>query len=367
MMRSPRYPRRRRPPWWPENEPWPPSDRRQIWRHGRARFVRRIAVLFAVLLFLSVLGVASLISSIAGTASGVSARQRSSSAIAVVSGVALFGLLFLATRRFGAPLGGIVEAANRVADGDFRARVDEHGPPSVRMVGAAFNTMAARLDAQDQQRRQLLADIAHELRTPLSVIQGRLEGFLDGVYPRDDARLEQLLEETRLLSRLVDDLRRLAHIESGTFALQKEPTDLAILAQDVINSSSGDAGQRQVTMRLEAARDLPSISVDPLRIREVLANLVSNALYHTPSGGVVSIAVEQTAGRMRLSVTDTGAGIAPEDLPKVFDRFYKGTQSRGSGLGLTIARNLVAAHGGEIHAHSQLGQGTTITVTLPIA
>jgi two-component system sensor histidine kinase BaeS len=365
MMWS-RYHRRRPPQWWPANEPWPPASRAQMWRHGRKRFVRRVAVVFAALLFLSALGLASLVSSIAGGRGfGGTSTRLPPIAAAVVSGVVLLVLLFAVVRRFGVPLGGIVEAANRVAEGDFSARVSEQGPPSLRTVGTAFNTMASRLESQDRQRRHLMAEIAHELRTPLSVIQGRLEGCLDGVYPRDDATLEQLLEETRVLARLVDDLRTLANIESGTLTLQKEPTDLAGLAQDVINSFSDRAENGKISIRLDAPPGLPFIAVDPLRMREVLTNLVSNALHHTPAGGAVSITVSHANARTVVSVTDTGSGIAAHDLPKVFDRFYKGAESRGSGLGLTIARNLVAAHGGEICAASRLGEGTTITVTLP--
>jgi len=362
-MRWHRY-RHRRPPWWPQNEHWPPAARGDVWRRGRARFVRRIAVVFAALLFLSALGGAALASILWG---GGGARLHIAQvAIPVIALIFLFGLLATLVRRVGSPLGDIVEAANRVAEGDFATRITEHGPPPVRVVARAFNSMAARLESQDRQRRHLLADIAHELRTPLSVVQGRLEGLLDGVYARDDARLSEVLDETRLLTRLVEDLRTLAHAESGMLALQKEPTDLAILIQDVVNSLSADAGRRQVSVEVDASADLTLALVDPLRIREVLANLLSNALHHTPAGGVVSIAAKTAYDVFELTVADTGSGIAAEELPKIFDRFYKGSTSRGSGLGLTIARNLVTAHGGTMRAESGQGQGTTITFTLPL-
>jgi signal transduction histidine kinase len=355
-----RYHRRRPPPWWPAGESWPPVDRAHVWRHGRGRFVRRILFLVAGLLFLSAIGTATLISTLFG-AYGPD-RAPHIPPIAIAAGLFLVALFAVAMRRVALPLGDIVEAANRVADGDYSTRITEYGPPSLRTVGSAFNTMAARLESQERQRRHLMADIAHELRTPLSVIQGRLEGVLDGVYPRDDATLSQVIEETRLLARLVEDLRTLANAESGTLTLQKEPTDVAILIQDVVSSFSAEA--RNVSVRVDAAADLPLIAVDPLRIREVLANLLSNALRHTPAGGVVSINARATDGRIVVTVADTGVGIAPEDLPKIFDRFYKGTTSRGSGLGLTIARNLVVAHGGEIAASSRQGEGTIITLTL---
>jgi signal transduction histidine kinase len=244
--------------------------------------------------------------------------------------------------------------------------VPEQGPRSLRAVAHAFNSMTARLEMQDRQRRHLLADIAHELRTPLSVIQGRLEGVLDGVYPRDEAQIRQVLGDARTLSRLVDDLRTLAHAESGTLALDKEPTDLGVLAHDVIDTFSAEAAAGGVSLQLEATAEPPLVLVDPLRIREVLINLMSNALRHTPAGGSVTIAIRAESNRVVVQVADTGKGMTPEETSKVFERFYKGPQSRGSGLGLTIARNLVIAHHGEIRCDSRPGTGTTFTFTLPL-
>jgi signal transduction histidine kinase len=353
---------RHRPPWWPDTEPWPPNNRRSGWKRGRARFMRRIALAFAALLFLSVLGVSTLVSMLFGGRglAGTSAPI----VLVILFGLFLAGLLAVTMRRVGAPLGDVVEAADRLASGDYTARVAEHGPPSLRTVGHAFNSMAARLESQDRQRRQLMADIAHELRTPLSVIQGRIEGLLDGVYPRDDAELGQALAQTRMLARLVDDLRTLAHAESGTLILQREPTDVVALTQEVVDTFSAEAKSRQVSVRLDALPDPPLVSVDPLRLREILMNLLSNALHHTSANGLISIELTATSDRVVVKVADTGTGVAAEDLPKIFDRFYKGSTSRGSGLGLAIARNLVTAHGGEIKADSQQGHGTTITFSL---
>jgi signal transduction histidine kinase len=353
---------RRRPPWWPETEPWPPGQGHAGWKRRRARFMRRIALASGALLFLSAVGVSTLASmllggrGLAGTTAPVG--------LIILFGLFLAGLLVVSLRWVGRPLGDVVEAANRVASGDYGARVAEHGPPSLRTVGHAFNSMAARLESQDRQRRQLMADIAHELRTPLSVIQGRMEGLLDGVYPRDDGQLSQVVAETRMLARLVDDLRTLAHAESGTLTLQKEPTDVVILAQEVVDALAGEATSREVSFRLSAPPDLPLVSVDPLRVREILMNLLSNALHHTPANGVISIDLSAISDRITMKVADTGTGIAAEDLPRIFDRFHKGATSRGSGLGLAIARNLVAAHGGNIEADSQPGGGTTITFSL---
>src|ERR1700730_13564191 len=245
MMRY-RHSRRRPPSWWPANERWPPENR---WRHGRRRFVRRMAVLFTALLFLSAIGAATLISKLVD-GSGV---QRSPVTILPVVGVTVIGMfivaLFVAAmRRFLVALGDIVEAANRVAEGDYSARVGQQGAPSMRTVGSASNTMASRLETQARQRRDLMADIAHELRTPLSVIQGRLEGLLDGVYPRDDQTIGEVIAETRLLARLVVVLRTLAHAEGGPLTLRKEPTDVVILAQEVVDALAGEAGTRRVTV-----------------------------------------------------------------------------------------------------------------------
>jgi signal transduction histidine kinase len=168
-----------------------------------------------------------------------------------------------------------------------------------------------------------------------------------------------------MLSRLVDDLRTLAHTESGTLALQKESTDIGVLINEAVASFSAAAAERRVSLDVHVAADLPLIDVDPLRIREVLTNLISNAMRHTPEGGRVSVTASANAKSIVLSVADTGSGIAAADLPKIFDRFYKGRASGGSGLGLTIARNLVVAHGGEIHADSIEGKGTTMSVRLP--
>ncbi|MGH9409468.1 MAG: sensor histidine kinase [Vicinamibacterales bacterium] len=277
--------------------------------------------------------------------------------------VALFAV---GLRRVGSPVGDIVDAAERVADGDFTARIDSRGPRPIRTVGRAFNTMTERLAAHDRQRRELMAEVAHELRTPLTVIQGKLEGLLDGLYPRDDHHLGNVLDEARVLARLVEDLRTLANAETGVLTLEKEPTDLAMLAGDVVASLSAEAAARQVTVRLEAPPTLPTIVIDPVRVRQVLANLVSNALHFAPAGGRVMVSARADDHDVTMAVADTGVGIRAEDLPKVFDRFYKGDASRGSGLGLTIARRLIEAHGGTIRAESTAGHGATMTFTLPI-
>ncbi len=357
---------RDRPPWWPMNEPWPPRGGPYAWRRHRARFTRRVGLLFALALVLMAVGLTTVASWIASSAN-VPLLVRPQRAFFAI--VWLFVLLAMFRRlmgRFGTPLGEIVEAADRVAEGDYSVRTREYGSRWMRTLARAFNSMTTKLQAQDLQRRHLMADIAHELRTPLAVLEGRLEGMLDGVYPRDEGQIAAVLHETRMLTRLVDDLRTLAHTESGTLALQKESTDIGILIGDAAAAFSGEAAGRKVTLDVTAPADLPLVSVDPLRIREVLVNLISNAIRHTPEGGRVSVTAASQPATIRVTVSDTGSGISAADLPKIFDRFYKGRSSHGSGLGLTIARNLVVAHGGEIRADSVEGKGTEMTFTLPV-
>jgi two-component system OmpR family sensor kinase/two-component system sensor histidine kinase BaeS len=274
-------------------------------------------------------------------------------------------LFLLVMRRVGRPLGDVVGAADRVAQGDFAVRVRERGPPWLRSVARAFNSMTSRLERQQRQRRELMADVAHELRTPLAIMQGRLEGMIDGIYPRDERQVAQVLEDTRVLARLVEDLRTLAHAESGTLALQKEPTDVGVLLHDAIASLRSAADARRITLTVREASDLPLVEIDPVRIREVVTNIVANAVRYSPDGSEVVVEPRADGNQLMVTVRDSGTGIAPDDLPRIFDRFYKGAASSGSGLGLAIAHNLVKAHGGTITAQSREGDGTTITFSLP--
>jgi signal transduction histidine kinase len=281
---------------------------------------------------------------------------------------AALALLILApsVRMLALPLGDLVEAAQRVEAGDLDLQVRTRGPRELRALARAFNAMLDRLRQNEVQRRQLLADVTHELRTPVAVLQGNLEAMVDGVYPADAEHLGPLVEETRLLSRLIDDLRTLSLAESGVLELHREPTDLGVLIGEVIAAFCAQAESGGVRLLADVPDDLPLAEIDPLRLREVLLNLTTNALRHTPPGGEVRIAAAATADSLRFSVADTGTGIAPEDLPHVFERFYKTADSTGSGLGLAIARNLVLAHGGKIEAESAVGRGTTISFSLPL-
>jgi len=268
-------------------------------------------------------------------------------------------------RRFASPLHAVMDAADRVADGDYGARVQEFGAPPMRALAHSFNTMTERLQNADRLRRNVMADVAHELRTPLSVLQGRLEGLIDGVYPRDDGQLAELLEETHVLSRLIEDLRTLALSDAGALPLQKEPTNPVDLVQDVVRSMQPEADRRSVSLGANASRETAMIDLDAVRIREVLTNLLSNALRHSAAGGSVTVSVSEKDESVAVTVRDAGEGMSPEQLSRMFERFYKGEGSQGSGLGLSIAKSIVTAHGGHISASSERGKGTTIEFTVP--
>ncbi|MDQ2964539.1 MAG: HAMP domain-containing histidine kinase, partial [Chloroflexota bacterium] len=274
-------------------------------------------------------------------------------------------------RRVAGSLDEMVDAAGRVESGDYSVRVLEpnRGPRPMRELARGFNEMVTRLEVDEAQRRRLLADVSHELRTPLTVVQGNIEAILDGVHEADEAHLSGILEETRVLGRLVDDLRTVALSESGSLPLHRELTDLSIVATDAVASFRAAAQGAGVDLTVELAEDIPLLEVDPVRIREVISNLVANALRHTPAGG--SIAVDAGVGEagraVVVTVRDTGSGIEPELLPHVFDRFAKGPASRGSGLGLAIARGLVEAHGGSIDVESAPGRGSTFRFQIPLA
>lgn len=264
------------------------------------------------------------------------------------------------------PLADLAGAAEQLADGDPEVRVRVRGPRPVRNLAASFNAMAERLDRSRADRQALLADVTHELRTPLTVIAGGLEAMTDGIHPMDEDHVAPLLAETRLMDRLLDDLRTVSLAEAGALPLHREPTDLAALAADVVAAQGSMAAARGVRL----AADVPSplvTSVDPVRTREILANLIVNALRHTPPGGEVTVRVRADGADALLEVRDTGDGIDAADLVRVFDRFQRRADSGGSGLGLTIVRDLATAHGGSVEAASDgPGRGATFRVRLPI-
>ena len=277
----------------------------------------------------------------------------------------LFGTAARGFRRFAAPLGDLIDAAESVEAGNYGVRVRARGPRELRSLASAFNSMSGRLESSERERRRLLADVTHELRTPLTIMQGNLEALLDGVYPADPAHLEPILDETRVLSRLVDDLRTLSLAEAGALTLHREPTDVGQLLTDSVASFRIQADAAGIELATELDGVLPQADIDPVRMREVLSNLLSNALRYTPRGGTVRVEASVADGKLRVAVRDSGPGIAADALPHIFDRFYKSDESRGAGLGLAIAKSLVVAHGGEIEATSEPGQGTEMRFWLP--
>jgi two-component system sensor histidine kinase BaeS len=350
----------RRPAWWPQGEPFPPVRR---WRRrGPAPFIRFIGC-FVLTVFLLSLAVGGLIGALIGRGEphpfffpfGLIPIL-----IVVLIVVGVAGGL----RRVAQPMDSLIDAARRIESGDYSAQVPEWGSPDLRSVARAFNSMSVRLKAMDEQRRSFLADVTHELRTPLSVIRGQAEAIADGVYPADAAHLAPILDATATLDRLVEDLRTLVLTDAGNLVLNKEPTDIGALARDAVESFRTQAELRGVSLSADIAGSVPTIEVDPARIRQVIGNLLSNAIRHTPAGGSVRVSAASANDQVTITVTDTGEGIPADLLPHVFDRFVRGPHSTGSGLGLAIAHDIVAAHGGRLTVQSDGHSGVTATITL---
>lgn len=372
-MNPPPVSHRQRPPWWPENEEWPP----QHWSHMRGRpFFRRMGCLFLafnLFFFLIFAGIAALVYNALYQRA---IPQTPFIDLILTAGVLLVlflvGMAILGARNFRRTfnqLDELVDASGKVAEGDYSVRVEERGPRGIRSLMRGFNSMAGQLQANDRQRRDMLADLSHELRTPITVIQGNVEGMLDGMYPADETRLQSILEETQILSRLVDDLRTMSLAESGSLHLRREAVDLAPLIREVLAGLEMQAKEKEIRVIFQAG-DVDEVQVDPLRIREVLSNLLSNALRYTPRGGEVEVGLTESrtgGGRtVTIFVRDSGPGIEAADLPHVFDRFYKSSDSGGMGLGLSIARYLVEAHGGTIQAESAPGTGTKTKISFSL-
>lgn len=291
--------------------------------------------------------------------------------IAGLSGVALAIFLGgLSTRQIVAPLGKVATAARRMAKGDLGQRVDIGGSGELAELGEAFNLMASTLSRDRELRQNMVADIAHELRTPLSIIQGNVEAMLDGVLEPDKENLSSLHQETLLLARLVEDLRTLSLAEAGQLRFQPRSLDLRDLSSQVIEGFQTQLDSKRISVALEVPSHLPQAWADPDRTAQVLRNLLSNAVRYTPEGGRIILRLASEADRISVSVEDTGPGIPPEDLPHVFDRFYRVDRSRtrstgGSGLGLAIVKQLVEAQGGRVWAESRLSRGSTFSFYLP--
>ncbi len=288
--------------------------------------------------------------------------------------LAALGLSFFLARRIGRPIELATAAARRMGAGDLSQRVPEGGSAEAVELARSFNRMAEGLATAQRLRQQLVADVAHELRTPLANIHGYLEAIEDGVVAPDETTLGILREEAAGLNRLIDDLQDLAQAEAGELRLDCQAVAPAELLDRAAGAFRARAEERGVTLSVTApAADLPSVDVDTGRIAQVLRNLLQNALTHTPPGGQIRLGARALDRHwVEIAVEDSGAGVPPGDLPHIFERFYRVDSSRsratgGSGLGLTIARQIVTAHGGRIDVASELGRGSRFTFTLPAA
>lgn len=281
-------------------------------------------------------------------------------------------ITFVLSRRVLAPVKSLTYAARRLGQGDLAYRVKPEGRGELAELARTFNAMANNLQHAEQLRRNMVADTAHELRTPLSNIRGYLEAIQDKVVEPDEKTILSLNEEAALLSRLVDDLQELSLAEAGELKLIRQPDSVTELIKRVVAIIQAKAISKGIFLTVDLPEHLPLCDIDSHRIGQVLHNLMDNALAYTPRDGSIAVATREIDGRVEVSVTDTGEGIPPEHLPYIFERFYRVDKSRtratgGHGLGLTIARRLVEAHGGTITAQSEPGKGSRFAFTIPVA
>ena len=290
-------------------------------------------------------------------------------------GAAALGTLLISvvSRKLLAPIKSLSETAQHLGRGDFSRRAPTEGSSELRQLALAFNSMAANLEDAEQQRRNLMADVAHELRTPVSNIQGYLEAVKDGLLQPDEDTIETIHGQVIHLGHLVEDLRLLAQAEAGALKLHRIPGRMSDVLRGCVDAVRPRAEAKGIRVSLEAGDAMPNIEMDATRISQVVNNLLENAIIHTPEGGSVAVNAGVAGdGMVRVAVADTGRGIPPQDLDRVFDRFFRSDPSRsratgGAGLGLTIARQLVEVHGGTIHVENVVPSGARFVFELPIA
>jgi signal transduction histidine kinase len=354
---------------------WP--DRPQPeWRQHRRWIFRRFVVAFLMMVLL----VSGIMALLVRFFTNIFGGNTEISLLVLVGGCSLFitlpvlamGLSWAVFQRLATPVAQAMAVTEAVAEGDFSARMEADTNGRFGKLARSLNKMAAELERNHEQQRQLTADIAHELRTPLHIIQGNLEGILDGVYAPTEEHIQNTLEETQVLAHLVEDLGTLSLAESGRLPLQIESIPVAELLEDVHTSFGGQAESAGINLQVEVATlAYPVVQGDSLRLNQVLGNLVSNAIRHTPAGGTITLTAVPNEDRVQIMVADTGEGIPAADLAHIFDRFWRGDRARthldgaGGGLGLAIAQQLVQAHGGTINVESTVGAGTTFTIDLP--
>lgn len=298
-------------------------------------------------------------------------NQAAVTAALIAGGVSLL-LALLLTYQLLRPVNALTQAANSLAKGDLSQRVSVRGNDELAVLAQTFNHMADSLQKAQKSRRELTADIAHELRTPLAVQRANLEALQDGIYMPTQDNLGSILEQNILLTRLVDDLRTLALAESGELPLEKTSIDFVPLVNRIVERFKSQADQTQVEISITHESSLEhSLQLDPMRFEQILNNLLSNALRHTPSGGKIQITTRIVADSVQLSVHDSGEGIPEEALAHIFERFYRADRSRsraqgGTGLGLAIALHLAQVHGGDLSASNHPQGGALFTLRLPL-
>ncbi len=351
-------PDRHGPPWGEGPPPWvgrggfgPPSGQR----------FRRGAFFALILLVLLVSALATIVTRIAG------GQPPHRGVTVLITVVVLLGIFAIARWlwRGARSVGALMDAADRVAGGDYTTRVGEVPAGQLDRLAASFDQMTEGLQTNEQRRRELLADVAHELRTPLQAIRGSVEGMLDGLYPADADHLRPVLERTELMVRLLDDLRTLSMAEAGVLELHRESVDPRAIAEDSAKAFRESADRRSVSLGVAVSPDAPAtIEADPVRLDEIVANLLTNAVRHAEREVVIRVEPDGPRG-ISFEVEDDGPGIPPDQLPNVFDRFVTSADARGTGLGLAIAKRLVEAHGGTIEATSPPTGGTRVRFRIP--
>ncbi len=349
----------------PNRMDWGPPGRGTPGPYGRAsggRIFRRVMGFMAILILTAAVTGAVV-------ATGLAALEGGERWVVVGLVVVLFVAFGLFLRRqmtrTWAPVGELLDATQKLADGDAAVRIQRRDRSPFGRVAESFNVMAARLEEEETRRRRLLADLGHELRTPLTVIRGEIEAVLDGLHPPDS--LSGVVDEVTLMERLLEDLRLLSIAEAGQLRLEYESVDIGNLVKDCVASFASVHESQGIDVVIEEPKRSASIEADPYRIHQVLSNLISNANKAMQDGGRLLITVEDLFDEVVVEVADSGQGIPDDQLDRIFDRFATAAGTAGSGLGLSIARDLVEAHGGNLSARNHDGGGAVFVVTLPVS
>jgi two-component system sensor histidine kinase BaeS len=331
-------------------------------RFGPGRRFRRGAFVALAFVVLLVAALATVVGSILSGNAPAPWITVLVSAVVVVGLIASARVLWRSARSISV----LMDAADRVASGDYTTRVGEVPSRPLGRLTAAFDQMTERLETNERRRKELLADVAHELRNPLQVIRGSLEGMLDGLYPMDEERLRPLLDETEVMSRLLEDLRTLSMAAAGVLTLELETVDPRRIAEDAVDAYRSAADEAGVRLEVVVGDAPAAMDADPVRLTEVLANLLTNAIRHGPAGTSVTVRLRSAGLDVVFEVDDDGPGIPSDQMPFVFDRFVASADTGGTGLGLAIAKRLVEAHSGTIEAITPSGGGTHMRVQIPV-